>query len=202
MDILLPFLGQRASLDHWEVRPIATGTLAGPRPQDPRDAHVRVVGRARPGLPVEGGLHRRMQGHVMAYDVFPDHVITGVIRRAPVQVGDTVGAVYHLMPGVDVAFASRVIATVDGEVDGYWKTGFTYQTLEGHPELGEETFSVETSLETGEVRVALRAWSRPGTLLARLIAPLARRWQLAGGRAALDHLESRALNPVAADPAP
>ena len=48
----------------------------------------------------------------------------------------------------------RVIACFDEEREGVWVTGFTYRTLVGHPELGEETFSVEKDLETGLVMVA------------------------------------------------
>jgi len=70
-----------------------------------------------------------------------------------------------------------------------WRAGFTYQTLEGHPELGEETFSVEKDEASGRVSVALRSWSRPGAWLISLVYPYARRCQLRAGRAALDHLE-------------
>jgi Domain of unknown function (DUF1990) len=58
----------------------------------------------------------------------------------------------------------------------------------GHPVLGEETFSVEKDLATGQIRVALRSWSRPGILLARMLAPAMRLVQGHAVRAALDHL--------------
>ena len=50
----------------------------------------------------------------------------------------------------------------DKRIDGVWHTGFKYRTLTGHPELGEETFSVEKDLATGSVVAALRSWSRAG----------------------------------------
>jgi uncharacterized protein (UPF0548 family) len=77
-----------------------------------------------------------------------------------------------------------------------WRTGFTYRTLVGHPELGEETFSAEKELESGRVRASLRAWSRPGTALARAFAPIARRLQLHASARALDHLERLAREPL------
>jgi uncharacterized protein (UPF0548 family) len=117
-----------------------------------------------------------------------------VIRRAPLEVGDTVGAHYVGFRVVRVFFASRVVDVFDGERDrdGWWRTGFTYRTLARHPELGEETFGVETELATGRVRVALRSWSRPGTWLTRALAPVLRRVQVAASHGALDHLAARA----------
>jgi uncharacterized protein (UPF0548 family) len=89
-------------------------------------------------------------------------------------------------------FAARVVDRFDGPDGGLWRTGFTYRTLAGHPELGEETFSVEKDLATGRVRVALRSWSRPGTWFTRLGRPAMRRLQRFANAAALDHLEAAA----------
>jgi len=109
-----------------------------------------------------------------------------------VQIDDTVGVLYRMVPGLCVFFAARVVDTFDGEIDGLWRTGFTYRTLIGHPEYGQETFSVEKNLATGDVMVALRSWSRPGTWLARLTSPLVRLMQVRASRAALRHIESAA----------
>lgn len=49
--------------------------------------------------------------------------------------------------------------------------GFTYGTLPGHPECGEERFLVEWDAED-RVHLVLRAFSRPGTTLARVLGPL------------------------------
>jgi uncharacterized protein (UPF0548 family) len=105
-----------------------------------------------------------------------------------VQVGDTVGVSYRLAPGIELLFAARVTATFDEERGGVWRTGFTYRTLIGHPECGEETFSVEKELATGRVSVALRSWSRPETVLALLLPLWVRRQQVRAGRAAVAHL--------------
>lgn len=192
MDFMVRALGQKPSLDRWRQRAIHPRVLDGPAAGDHLDLHQRVVGQEPPGPPLEQGPHRRVAKKILAYHVFPDRVISGVVDRVPVEVGDTIGAAFHLGPGVDVFFASRVSERFDGETNGLWRTGFTYQTLVGHPELGQETFSVEKNLSTGQVMVALRAWSRPGTWLARLTRPLARHWQLTGSLAALDNLENAA----------
>ncbi|HVR73446.1 MAG TPA: DUF1990 family protein [Planctomycetota bacterium] len=138
------------------------------------------------------GAHRRVAERILAYEVFPPRWITGVLRRRPVEVGDTVGIRFHFAPGIDLFFAARVVSVLDGEAGGTWSTGFTYRTLVGHPELGEETFSVEKDLASGRVSAALRSWSRPGTLLAKAFAPLVRVFQVRASRAALDHLSTLA----------
>ncbi len=191
LQILLPWLGMRPALEDWERRPFWPDVDEGPRAGDRRDIHEREVGAEAPGVPEPGGPHERVAAAILGYDIFPPRLVRGVLRRAPVEVGDTVGIHYRFLPGVDLFFAARVTARFDGRVGAAWHTGFTYRTLCGHPELGEETFSVEKDLRTGRVRVALRSWSRPGTLLARLFAPWVRRQQLRAGRAALVYLARR-----------
>jgi uncharacterized protein (UPF0548 family) len=56
------------------------------------------------------------------------------------------------------------------------RCGFSYGSLAGHPESGEESFLV--SLEDGEVRFTVTAFSRAGTLLTRLGGPLSWRVQV------------------------
>jgi hypothetical protein len=179
-------------LTPWEGRPFSPGVEAGPGERDNRDNHERIVAWESAGMPEELGVCRRLADAILRFDVFPPEMVTPVIRRSPVQVGDPVGVRYHFAPGLDFFFASRVIERFDRVEDGWWRAGFVYRTLAGHPELGEEVFCVEKNLATGEVRVALRSWSRPGTRLAWLGYPLVRRLQLRAGRAALDHLESLA----------
>ena len=71
---------------------------------------------------------------------------------------------------IGVTAPCRVVYLVD-EPD---RRGFAYGTLPGHPESGEEAFVVELT-PAGEVRLSIRAFSRPATLLARAGGP-AGRW--------------------------
>ena len=181
--------GQKAPLDTWVRRGFAPTSELGPGVRDLLARYERVVATEPPGPPVGSGPHRRVAAAILAYDIFPPSVGRGVIARSPVEVGDTVGLRYRLAGGLEMFFASRVIDRFDEQRDAAWHTGFTYRTLAGHPELGEETFSVEKDLSTGAVRVALRSWSRPGILLTKVTAPFARRAQRRGSHAALDHLQ-------------
>lgn len=181
MDVLL--VGE-PRLERWDGRPFHSMER---RAGDRADVYERWVAEEAPGAP--GARFRAIAESIRRYGIFPPSLVTGVVRR-PVEVGDTVGVHYRGLRAVRLFFAARVVDVFEGEVDGWWRSGFTYRTLVGHPELGEETFSVEKELATGRVRVALRSWSRPGTWLARVFAPVVRRLQVHASRRALDHLAS------------
>jgi len=89
----------------------------------------------------------------------------------PIEVGRTVAiAIEHF--GFYSLNAARIVYTIDEPA----RSGFVYGTLSEHGEIGEERFSVE-HLASGEVWYELYAFSRPGSLLARLGYPLARHLQ-------------------------
>lgn len=187
MQILWPVFGPKPRLERWEDRPFSPGVDLGPGPRDRRDNYEETVAVEAPGEPEPSGPHRRLADAILRYDIFPPRLVTPVLKRAPVEVGDAVGICYHLGVGVRLFFAARVIDRFDGPCGGLWRTGFTYKTLRGHPETGVETFSVEKDV-AGRVTVALRSWSRPGILLSRLLTPVTRWFQVHAGRAALRHL--------------
>jgi uncharacterized protein (UPF0548 family) len=192
VDLLL--FGAADRLDEWRRRPFSPGVERGPGPRERRDSYELEVARERPGDALEAGPFRRAAAAIARYEIFPPTLLTPVVARTPVQVGDTLGARFHLAPGVALFFASRVIATFD-ELDpagAQRRAGFTYRTLEGHPEFGEETFSVEKDLLSGAVVVALRAWSRPGNWLARSGSPVVRALQVSASRRALLRLHAAA----------
>ena len=190
MDWLCQWTSTDADLARWEQSRFSVKVEKGPRPHDKRDNHQRVVGCEEPGLPSAHGSARRLADAILRFDVFPPSLLRRIVRRTPVEVGDTIGLRYHFVPGLDLFFAARVIDRFEDVTNNQWRCGFTYRTLQGHPECGEEAFIVEKDLMTGKVTVALRSWSRPGLWIARLAYPLVRRWQLRAGRAALDHLEN------------
>ena len=74
-----------------------------------------------------------------------------------------------------------------GVTDGPDRWGFAYGTLPGHPEQGEEAFIVSMA-DDGDVRFEIRAFSRPGDPLIRMLGPLARSVQAWGTRGYLRSL--------------
>jgi uncharacterized protein (UPF0548 family) len=189
VQILIRPFSQTPNVALWEARDFATNVQQGPTGSDRRAAFERVIAVEEPGEPEADGPFRQAAAAVLRYDIFPPALVTGILRRAPVREGDTVGTCYHYLPGIDLFFASRVVACFEEEVNGVYRAGFTYRTLRGHPVLGEETFSVEKEAATGRVTVALRSWSRPGIWLAHVARPIMRWLQFRAGRAALDHLQ-------------
>lgn len=187
---LVIFGGTAQPNDHWHHlgRWWKRGFNCGdePTPNAVFDRHERIVAVEPHGPPELGGPFARVAEAIMRYDIFPPHVGSGLYKQVPVRLGDAVGLRYRFLPGVELIFASRVIEIIDEEC----RRGFTYRTLDWHPEKGQETFEVRKNPATGEVRASLTAWSAPGLFLTSLIYHLARKLQLQAGRAALDHLEA------------
>lgn len=90
---------------------------------------------------------------------------------AVLQVGETVLLGWRFGP-FHLSAPCRIVWTVD-DPD---LTGFGYGTLPGHPEQGEESFTVARNT-AGDVWFVVRAFSRPATWFARLGAPITRRAQ-------------------------
>ena len=77
----------------------------------------------------------------------------------------------------------RVVYVVDETA----RRGFAYGTLPGHPESGEEVFTIRLGADL-QVTATIRAFSRPASLLARIGGPASRRIQKRATRAYLDAL--------------
>jgi uncharacterized protein (UPF0548 family) len=192
MQLIWSFLGGKPRLEDWLSRSFSPTVEQGPRATDYRNRFEREVAVESVGQPEPGGAHRRVADAIFAYEVFPPSLVSPVLLRSPLQAGDTVGILFHFLPGLDLFCGARVLECFDEARDGVWHTGFKYRTLAGHPELGEETFSVEKDMATGRVVAALRSWSRAGTWLTWLAAPYTRHAQVHANNAALAHLASLA----------
>lgn len=82
------------------------------------------------------------------------------------------GMVAVLRIGVGVLAVEAPVRVVE-VTDGPSRRGFAYGTLPGHPESGEESFHAVRD-PSGDVRVEIRAFSRPASLLTRLAGPAGR----------------------------
>lgn len=119
-------------------------------------------------------LFERAAAKILAWDM---HRGAGLTVRAtsPRAVVDAV-VVLRLGP---VRIPCRVVDLIDEP----HRRGFAYGTLPGHPESGEESFSVRRDVETDTVYAVIRAFSRPGNRLVALGGPLNRTTQrIATGR--------------------
>lgn len=119
---------------------------------------------------------RRAAGALRRFANYPPgwtHVVTDG-DRAPEPGLVFVAHIEHL--GFHSLNSCRVIEVFD-EPSPTPRYGFSFGTLLGHEEQGEERFLVTRDPATDEVRYDVLAFSRPRGPLARLGAPVARRLQ-------------------------
>ena len=124
------------------------------------DRHRRRIGAAASFDRAAAGLRSWQVHKGIGARVIPDEPIT--------QVGASHLVVMRLGP-VRVVAPVRIVHIID-ETD---RQGFAYGTLPGHPEKGEESFTVSRTSEGGTV-FEITAFSRPSELLVRLGSPVAR----------------------------
>ena len=125
-----------------------------------------------------------MARSILRYDIFGPRIGQGYRDRESVEPGATVGLKYRFAPFLSMFFASRVVQVFDREeTELGWRSGFVYQTLVGHPELGEEIFEV-TKLRSGPVVYRMEAWSRPNLWFVKIFTPWARWIQKRAARCA------------------
>ena len=150
----------RAPLSYGEV-----GATAGPLPQGYAHAYdTAVLGAGRDPFDrasevlMTWGMHRGAGLRVIA-----------TAPRAAVGVEVVLG--WGVGP-LRLPAPCRVVAVLDEP----GRRGFTYGTLPGHPETGEEAFAVVLAAD-GTVTAEITAFSRPATWYARLGSPVSRRVQ-------------------------
>ena len=96
-------------------------------------------------------------------------------NEVPINPGSTVCLLLHILP-VWAIFCCRVVYIIDD--DGPIKRfGFAYGTLPGHPEAGEERFTIEWHSKDDSVWYDILAFSRPGNFVVALGYPFGRAMQ-------------------------
>ena len=174
----------------WSHRPIHP---LAPREKVPRPYHDLVeitLAQEPPGEPTEDGPFDRVAGSILRYDIFGPRIGESYRDADVLEPGVTVGLKYRFLPFLSLFFASRVVSVFEREeIERGWRSGFVYQTLVGHPELGEEIFEV-TKLREGPVVYRMEAWSRPNIWFVKLFTPWARLIQRKAARSAGEYLRS------------
>jgi uncharacterized protein (UPF0548 family) len=111
----------------------------------------------------------------------------------PIEAGQTVAImVSHF--GFYSLNAARIVYTLDesAEIDRF---GFAYGTLTEHAEIGEERFSVEFHHDSNEVWYDLYAFSKPGSIFAKIGYPLSRYLQQSFARDSKQAMLDSLANP-------
>lgn len=191
MQILLPW--QKPDLSLWVERSIHPLAARNSLPNPYHDKLEMTLGLEAPGPPELDGPYTRLEKNIFSYQVFGPEVAQPVIGDTPLKIGDTIGLTYHFLGLVRLFFASRVVNLyLRQEFENGWHSGFAYQTLEGHPEMGEETFEIRKDYR-GAVSFRIEAWSQPNLWFVRLLTPLARAIQKSAARSAISNLSQVAV---------
>jgi hypothetical protein len=186
MEFLLPWM--KPDLAPWEEKPINPLAPKESLPGPNHDLTEATLAVEQPGPPEEKGAYRRVAQSILGYRVFGERIGEPIILTHQVDPGETIGLAFNFLPGLRLFFASRVVEVFeDQETEQGWRSGFVYQTLVDHPEVGEEIFEVRKYLD-GRVIFRMEAWSIPNLWYVRLFAPLARKIQWYAARCAVDNL--------------
>lgn len=107
------------------------------------------------------------------YDIFPARIMAFAAewqeQGRPMQAGDVIVQQAFMPPlpiSVKLVFAVRILEVFREPA----KVGFSYGTLQGHPEMGRSEFYI--AIRDGITRAAIHTHSHPGTLLTRSVAPI------------------------------
>jgi uncharacterized protein (UPF0548 family) len=182
------------------------GLLRAASPEGLRDAPLTYaeVGATRADRMPPGYLHgewtevvgsgRETLERVAAalFDWTPQRSVGLRVRAtgSPAEVG-TVVVLTAGLPRLGYDIPCRVVwASATGD-----ERGFAYGTLPGHPESGEECFTVRLT-DGGDVVVSIRVFSRLATPAARAVPPLSRSAQFLATRRYLSSLRRAATAPA------
>ena len=113
MQLIWSLVGGKPRLEDWLNRPFSPTVEQGPRVTDRCDRFERMVAVETAGEPEPGGPHRRVARAIFAFEVFPPTLVSPVLLRSPLQVGDTVGILFHFLPGFDLFCGARVLECFD-----------------------------------------------------------------------------------------
>jgi len=108
------------------------------------------------------------------YRIFPANIMTFLTQwhdeGRSIQVGDTIVQQVYLPPlrslSAKIVFGVRINELIDEPK----RKGFSYETLDGHVEQGESTFTIEEV--SGKLISKIETHSRPALLAARLVGPI------------------------------
>lgn len=146
-------------------------------------------------LGVTGPLAKWRTDFLFDYDIFPPSILCAnpewQDKGRAMQVGDDMALAAFIPPigfGFCMEFGVR-IRTIIQEQD---KLGFSYETLQGHPERGVSEFYFEEW--EGRVRFVIHTLSEPGSWATRVVGPvLTLPYQAWCTRRALKHVQRRFL---------
>ena len=176
------FVKQQASCAPWLDAP-ATDSVDGT--EGFVDHYVAQIEPPR-GVDVDS-VFFHFEDRLFRYDIFPPTLMRAKVCSDDERLREGTTIVQHVAVGPFTLVSAVRVARVwhvEG-ADGI-ESGFSYVTLEGHPERGVSSFRLSRTAD-GRIMFSIDARSRPGSLLTRIGRPFARRFQRGATEAALAH---------------
>ena len=114
-------------------------------------------------------------GFFFDYRIFPEHILSHLTQwkaeHRNMMVGDTIVQQVYIPP--HQSYSQKLIfgVRINEIVEEATRIGYSYETLVGHVEMGVSLFTIEKK-EDGKTIFKIKTFSRPGSLLTRLLGPV------------------------------
>ena len=108
------------------------------------------------------------------YNFFPKNIMSFLTewsdQKRQMQIGDTIVQQAFIPPVRQ--FSQKIIfgVRINNIIAETNRIGFSYETLNGHVEMGESTFTIEKTSEDKTI-FKIHTFSKPGNLLTKLVGP-------------------------------
>jgi hypothetical protein len=108
------------------------------------------------------------------YKIFPSNIMTFMTQwgqdKRKMKIGDTILQQVFIPP--TRIFSQKIVfgVRVNDIIDEAERKGFSYETIEGHVEKGESTFTIEKG-QDGLI-FKIKTYSEPGNLMTKLVGPI------------------------------
>ena len=109
------------------------------------------------------------------YNIFPNNIMSFLTQwtneKREMQIGDTIVQQAFIPPFRQ--FSQKIIfgVRINNIINEGNRIGFSYETLKGHVEMGESTFTIEKTKDD-KIIFKIHTFSKPGNFLTKLVGPI------------------------------
>jgi hypothetical protein len=109
------------------------------------------------------------------YNIFPPNIMTFLtewnLQNREMRIGDTIVQQAFIPP--TRLFSQKIIfgVRINKIINEPQRIGFSYETLNGHVEMGESIFTIEKTTEDKTI-FKIHTFSNPGSLLTKIVGPV------------------------------
>jgi hypothetical protein len=111
---------------------------------------------------------------LFSYRVFPDNIMTYLTEwefgNREMNIGDTIVQQAYIPPFQKISQKVIFGVRINEIIRQRDRVGFSYETLEGHVEMGMSTFTLEKD-PCDKIIFKIQTFSRPGNLLTKIAGP-------------------------------